>query len=663
MPLSSFLRVSRHVTPVRLLAALSLVLSISTATAAAATIHVAHAIAMHGEPKYPANYQHFDYANPDAPHGGQIRFATVSPGGFDSLNPWIPKGIPASGISMIYDTLADGSLDEPFSQYGRLAEKMEWPEDRSWVIFDIHPQARFHDGVPVTAEDVRYTFELLTTQGAPFWRFYYHDVKKVDVLSSLRVKFTFANLQNRELIMTVGQMPVLPKHYWEKHNFTAGNLEIPLGSGPYRVKSVQAGRQITYERVLDYWGKDLPINRGRFNIDKIIYDYYRDDTVALEALKAGAYDLRVESSAKNWATAYDVPAVKENLLRRQAFQTRLPAGMQGFFLNTRRTPFNDRKVRQALNYAFDFEWLNKTIMYGAYTRTDSYFENSDLAATGLPQGKELALLEPFRAQLPPELFTQPFALPKTDGSGNNRDNLREATRLLAEAGWTVRDNKLMNAAGQSMSFEILLDNPLFEPHVQSFVQNLKKLGIDARIRLMADSQQFENRLRKFDFDVIIGRAGQSNSPGNEQRDYWSSLAAKTDDSRNYIGVSDLVVDAMINRIIAAHSRDDLVTATHALDRVLQWGWYVVPHWHLDKLRLAWWDRFGMPKIQPDTGTDPDYWWFDPARSAAVDAKHSTTGSTTEAEATSSSKTWIIAIGVALIAAGIFLFRRRRTTQS
>lgn len=657
MPLSFSPRALRRATCTFVLPFLSLLLP--AGAGAATTIHSAHAIAMHGEPKYPADYRHFAYANPDAPAGGRIRFAAVSPGGFDSLNPWIPKGIAAAGINIIYDSLAEGSLDEPFSQYGRLAERMEWPEDRRWIIFDLRPDARFHDGVPVTAEDVRYTFELLTTKGAPFWRFYYQDVKSVEVLSPQRVKFTFSNLQNRELVMTVGQMPVLPKHYWEQHDFTAGNLEIPLGSGPYKVKSVQAGRQVVYERVADYWGRDLPINRGRYNIDEITYDYYRDDTVALEALKAGAYDLRVESSAKNWATAYDVPAVNSGLVQKRAFQQHIPAGMQGFFLNTRRTPFNDRKVRHALNYAFDFEWLSKTIMYSAYTRTDSYFENSELAASGLPQGKELALLEPFRAKLPPELFMQEFVLPKTDGSGNNRDNLREATRLLAEAGWTVRDNKLVDAGGKPMSFEILLDNPLFEPHVQSFVQNLKKLGIDARIRLLADSQQFENRLRTFDYDVIIGRAGQSNSPGNEQRDYWSSLAAKTDDSRNYIGVSDPVVDALIDRIIAAHSREDLVAATHALDRVLLWGWYVVPHWHLDKMRVAWWDRFGMPEIQPDTGTDPDYWWFDPARAAAVDARRANVTPAGDSTGDSTGGGWIaVALATAAVI-GVFLFRRRR----
>lgn len=587
---------------------------------AAQQVHISHAIAMHGTAKYPADFVHLDYANPAAPRGGSIRYAAVSPGGFDSLNPWIPKGIPAADINSIYDTLAEGSLDEPFTEYGRLAEKMEWPEDRSWIVFHLRPQARFHDGKPVTAEDVRYTFELLTTKGSPFWRFYYRDVKKVEALDERRVKFSFSDHKNRELVMIVGQMPVLPKHFWETRDFTAANLEIPLGSGPYRVKSVEAGRRIVYERVPDYWGQDLPINRGRYNFDTIEYDYYRDDTVALEALKAGAYDLRVESSAKNWATAYELPAVQQQWLRKQAFTLKVPAGMQGFFLNTRRAPLNDRKVRQALNYAFDFEWASKNLMYSAYTRTDSYFENSELAASGLPTGAELALLEPFRAKLPPELFSQPFVLPKTDGSGNNRDNLREATRLLAEAGWTVRDNKLVDAGGKQMGFELLLDNPLFEPHAQSFVQNLKRLGIDARIRLLADSQQFENRLRSFDFDIIIGRAAQSNSPGNEQRDYWSSLAAKTEDSRNYIGVSDPVVDALVDRVVSAHTREDLLAATHALDRVLQWGWYVVPHWHLDKMRLAWWDRFGMPDVHPDTGANPDYWWFDAERSAALDAR-------------------------------------------
>lgn len=592
------------------------------AQAADDNVTVAHAIAMHGTPKYPADFTHLDYANPNAPKGGRLRLAAVNPGGFDSLNPWIPKGIAAAGINMVYDSLVEGSLDEPFSEYGLLAEKMEWPEDRSWIIFHLRPQARFHDGKPVTAEDVRYTFELLTKKGSPFWRFYYRDVKKVEALDTRRVKFSLAEGDNRELALIVGQMPVLPKHWWETRDFTAANLEAPLGSGPYRVKSVQAGRGIVYERVKDYWGKDIPLNRGRYNLDEIEYDYYRDDTVALEALKAGEYDLRVESSAKNWATAYNVPAVQQKLLRRSEFALKVPAGMQGFFLNTRRDAFKDRKVRQALAYAFDFEWANKNLMYGAYTRTDSYFENSDLAAAGLPSAGELTILEPFRKQLPPELFTRPLLLPKTDGSGNNRNNLREATRLLDEAGWKVVNGKRVDKAGKPLAFEILLDNPLFEPHAQSFVQNLKKLGIDATLRVLADAQQYENRLRTFDFDMIVGRAGQSNSPGNEQRDYWSSKAAAMQDSRNYLGVQDPVVDALVEKLIVARSREDLVNTTRALDRVLMNGWYVVPHWHLNKARVAWWDRFGMPAKHPDSGPSPEYWWFDAARSAAVDAKRS-----------------------------------------
>lgn len=587
---------------------------------------VAHAIAMHGTPKYPANFTHLDYANPNAVKGGRIRLAAVNPGGFDSLNPWIAKGVPAVGITSLYDSLVEGTLDEPFSVYGLLAEKMEWPEDRSAITFYLRPEARFHDGKPVTADDIVYTFTLLTTKGSPRWKFFYRDVKNVAALDPRRVKFTFTNGNNRELALIVGQMPILPKHYWEKHDFGAANLDVPLGSGPYRVKSVQQGRGIVYERVADYWGKDMPLNRGRYNFAEIEYAYYRDDTVALEALKAGEYDQRVESSAKNWATAYNTPAVQQQMLRRNAFETRMPAGMQGFFFNTRREPFKDRKVREAINYAFDFEWANKNLMYGAYTRTDSYFENSDLASSGLPTGDELALLTPFRPQLPPEVFSKPFSLtksvlPKSDAGGNLRNSLREATRLFAEAGWPVRNGKLVNAkTGQPMSFEILVDNPLFMPHTQSFVQNLKRLGIDARIRLLADGQQYENRLRSFDYDMVIGRAGQSNSPGNEQRDYWSSLAAKTNDSSNYPGVQDPVVDALIEKVITARSREDLINATRALDRVLLWGWYVVPHWHLNKARVAWWDRFGMPAVSPDTGPGIDYWWFDAAKSAALDAR-------------------------------------------
>lgn len=584
-------------------------------------VQVAHAIAMHGTPKYPAGFAALEYANPQAPKGGRVRLAVVSPGGFDSLNPWIPKGVAAAGLGQVYDTLVEGTLDEAFSEYGLLAEKLEWPDDRSWIVFHLRPEARFHDGKPVTAADVVYTFELLTTKAAPFWKFYYRDVKKVEALDTRRVRFTFAGSENRELALIVGQMPVMPKHWWEKRDFTAATLEPPLGSGPYRVKSVQAGRGIVYERVKDYWGRNLGLNRGRYNFDEIQYDYYRDDTVALEALKAGQYDLRVESSAKNWATAYDTPAVRQKLLRRQTFENKRPAGMQAFVLNTRREAFRDRRVREALNHAFDFEWTNRNLMYSAYKRTDNYFENSELASSGVPSGAELALLEPFRKQLPPELFSKPFRLPATDGSGNNRQNLREATRLLAAAGWEIRNGKLVNRqSGKPMAFEILLDNPLFEPHTQAFVKNLQRLGIEARIRTLPDTQQYTNRLRQFDFDMIVGSMPQSNSPGNEQANYWGSAAARTHDSRNYTGVQDPVVDALVTRLVAARTREELVTTARALDRVLQWGWYVVPHWHFGGDRIAWWDRFGVPAKIPDNGVSLDFWWFDPAKSAALDAR-------------------------------------------
>lgn len=646
----------------RILCAL-FVLALVQAVPAAPAVNDSHGIAMHGDLKYPEDFTHLDYANPQAPKGGRLRMAVVSPGGFDSLNPWIPKGVAAAGISQLYDALMEGSLDEPFSQYGLVAARVEWPQDRRWIVFHLRPEARFHDGVALTSADVVYTFELLTTRGSPFWRSYYRDVQKVEALDPHRVRFSFADTGNRELPLIVGQMPVLPKHYWETRDFTAANLEAPLGSGPYRVKNVQPGRSITYERVADYWAKDLALNKGRYNFGEIEYAYYRDDTVALEALKAGEYDLRVESSAKNWATAYDAPAVRSGQLRRHDFPLHLPAGMQGFFMNSRREVFADPRVRRAINHAFDFEWANRNLMYGAYTRTDSYFENSDLAASGLPGADELALLEPFRAQLPAELFDTPFTLPVTDGSGNNRDNLLKATQLLAEAGWAVRDGKLVDAQGRQMAFEILLDNPLFEPHAQSFVKNLVKLGIDARIRSLPDTQQFENRLRKFDFDMIVMRAGQSNSPGNEQRDYWSGAAADMEDSRNYAGVKSPVVDALVEKLVQAQTRAELETAARALDRVLLWGWYVVPHWHLDKARVAWWDRLGMPETVPDTGPSPDYWWFDSERDAALRSGTAKTGDTGEAstDAQETNHGWFIAllIGGGLLAVGFLLWRRQR----
>lgn len=570
-------------------------------------------IAMYGEPKYKAGFDHFDYVNPDAPKGGELRRAAI--GTFDSLNPFIIKGVPAAGAEMPFETLLVSSADEPFSAYGLVAEGVEVPADRSWIIFDLNPKARFQDGSPITADDVLFSFDILKTQGLPFYRAYYQAVTKAEKLDDHRVRFTFAEGMNRELPLILGQLPVLSKAYWSKHKFDETTLDPPLGSGPYKVLSVDAGRMIVYQRVPDYWGKDLGVNRGQNNFDKIRFDYYRDSTVAIEALKAGAYDLRLENVSKNWATAYDVPAVKDGLLIKKSFPNLRPTGMQGFIFNLRKPIFQDVRVRRALGYAFDFEWTNKSLFYGAYTRTESYFSNSVLASSGLPSPAELKLLEPLRGEIPDEVFTKTHTVPSTDGSGNIRDNLRKAAALLKEAGWTVQDGKLVKD-GKPFVFEFLLDEPIYERIVLPFVQNLERLGIKASVRTV-DTAQYKYRTDHFDYDMIVGLWGESDSPGNEQREFWGSAAADLPGSQNLIGIKSKAVDTLIGDIVSAPDRESLVAATHALDRVLLWGDYVIPNWHLAADRLVFWDKFGMPAAVPSQGVQLMAWWVDPAKAARV----------------------------------------------
>lgn len=605
-------------TPVRAaLALLALLPTLAGAAGAAEEPEPAHGIAMHGDLKYGPDFTHFDYADPDAPKGGTVTFSAI--GTFDSLNPYILKGVPAAGLGLVFQTLTTQSEDEPFSEYGEVAESIIVPEDRSWVAFDLRPGARWHDGEPITVEDVIFSLETLKTKGHPFYRAYYKNVVKAEKVGERRVKFTFEGGINRELPLIVGQLPVLPKHWYEGRDFERATLDPPIGSGPYRIERVDAGRTIVYRRVADWWGADLPVNRGRYNFDEIRYEYYRDSDVALEAFKAGQYDIRLENTAKLWATGYDSPALEKGWIVREEIPVERPAGMQGFVFNTRRELFRDPKVREALAWAFDFEWTNSTLFYGAYTRTDSYFENSELEATGLPGPKELELLEPFRDRLPPEVFTKDYEPPKTDGSGNIRDNLRVALRLLREAGWKVENGRLVNAAtGAPFRFEILLVSPAFERIAGPFVKNLERLGIEASIRTV-DTSQYQNRLNDFDFDMIVGVWGQSLSPGNEQRDFWSCEAATTPGSRNYAGICDPVVDTLIDRIIQAPTREDLVAACRALDRVLLWGHYVIPHWHIPYIRIAYWDRFGRPQTLPRHDIDLFAWWVDPAKVAALEA--------------------------------------------
>ena len=574
-------------------------------------------IALHGAPKYPANFTHFDYTNPDAPKGGELRLSAL--GTFDTVNPFTLKGVGAENAAMVFETLMAGSMDEPFSQYGWIAESVTVAPDHSWVSYRIHPEARFHDGSPITPDDVIFSFETLRDKGQPFYRRYYKDVAKAEKTSDHDVRFSFKDTTNAELPMIMGQLPILSKKFWQGKDFAATTLEPIMGSGPYEIDNVEQGRSITYKHVKDWWAKDLSVNRGRYNYDTIRTDYYRDVTVALEAFFAGRYDFHLENVAKNWALAYNTPAVKDGLIKRDNLKNELPAGMQGFVFNTRRPLFQDRRVREALNYAFDFEWSNKNFAYNAYERTKSYFENSELAAHGAPTADELKILESYRGKVPDEVFTKDFTLPTTDGSGDARDNLRKAADLLREAGWNLKDGKLLNAEGKQFAFEIVDAEPMFERWTQPMLRNLERLGIKATFRTV-DSSQYQNLMNDYDFDMTISVFSQSLSPGNEQYSYWSSSKADVKGGRNLIGVRDPVVDDLLGKLVHAKSREDLVTICHALDRVLLWQYYVIPHWHIGSYRVAYWDRFGMPQTMPKYGLDiVDAWWIDPAKSSKIEA--------------------------------------------
>ena len=580
----------------------ALLLSLSSLSLAAGQ----HALTLYGEPaKYPASFKHFDFVNPDAPKGGELRQSGF--GGFDSLNPFINKGVAADDIGLIYDTLTRHSLDEPFTEYGLLAEKIEVAPDHSWVRFYLRPQARFHDGQAVTAADVVFTFDALMKDGAPQYKAYYADVAKATAEDAQRVRFDFKRSNNRELPLILGQLPVLPKHWWSNREFNKGNLEIPLGSGPYKVADVAAGRSIRYERVKDYWGNDLAVNRGFYNFDSILIDYYRDTTVALEALKAGQFDYWLEVSAKNWASAYDVPAVKDGRLHKEEITNHNPTGMQGFVFNIRRPLFQDPRVREALGLLFDFEWTNKQLFNGAYTRTHSYFENSELAASGLPGSDELKILEPLRAKLDPKVFNSVFEVPRSDASGIIREQQRRAYQLLQEAGWKIVDDKMVDADGKPVSLEFLLAQTDFERVLLPYKRNLADLGIELVIRRV-DVSQYINRLRSRDFDMIVGGFGQSSSPGNEQREYWHSASADNPGSRNFIGLKDPAVDSLVEGLINADSRHNLVAHTRALDRVLLAGHYVIPNWHIKTWRVAYWDRLQHPQVTPLYDVGLMTWW-------------------------------------------------------
>jgi len=577
-----------------------------------------HALSLHGEPKYGPAFRHFDYADPDAVKGGNVKLHSI--GTFDTLNPFTLKGVSAAGLSGLFDTLTEHANDEAFTEYGLLAETIERAPDNSAVTFVIRPEARFHDGSPVTVEDVVFTFETLKTEGHPFYRSYYASVESAEKTGDRKVTFRFTSNDNRELPLIIGQMPVLSQAYWKDRDFPKTTLEAPLGSGPYLVESVDPGRSITYRRNPDYWGVDLPVNRGRHNFDRIRYDYYRDGTVALEAFKAGEYDFRLENVSKDWATGYDGPALRSGVIKKENIPNQQPTGMQGFVFNARDEPFVDPRAREALTLAFDFEWTNKNLFYGAYDRTKSYFSNSELASHGAPGKAELEILEPYRGRISDAVFEANPEPPATDGSGNARANLREATQLLREAGWVIRDGRLVNSTnGKPFEFELMLVSPSFERVALPYRRNLKRLGIDMRVRTV-DSAQYQKRLENHDFDMVVATISQSLSPGNEQRDFWSSEKADEPGSRNLAGIRDPVVDELVDAVINAPDRESLINRTQALDRVLLAGHYVVPHWHLRSFRVAYRDRFSRPGTSPPYALGFDTWWVDPDKDRALPDK-------------------------------------------
>ncbi len=581
-----------------------------------------------GESKYGEDFARYDYVNPDAPKGGTLNSAAG--GTFDSFNPYIVRGTAAAGFARLggglaYDTLLLQSTDEPGTSHALLAEAFTYPDDYSSATYRLNPAATWHDGMPVTADDVVWTFEKLR-ELSPLYNRYYANVTEAVALSEREVEFRFDQTGNRELPHIMGDLPVLPKHWWDgtdasgkKRNIAEPTLEPPLGSGPYRIKSFRAGSEIIWERVPDYWGKDLPVKIGRENFDTLRYVYFLDPGAAWEAFKKGGIDdIRMETRSQYWAIGYDFPAFEQGLVKKKAFPTTRPQPMQGFALNMRRDKFKDRRVREALTYAFDFEELNRTVLYGQRQRTDNYFEGGELQSSGIPQGRELEILEPYRDQLPPELFTQEFKLPVFDTPQSQRENLRHAVDLFKQAGWEIRDRKMVNVeTGEQFTFEYLGATDVDKLIAGNFIQTLKRIGIDASIRIVDENQE-TNRVRRFDFDSTTVVLGQSLSPGNEQREFWGSQAVTIEGSRNLSGIADPVVDALVDRIILATDREDLVAATHALDRVLLWNYFYIPQYYSPEVWAAWWDKFGMPDEQPAySGVDTDSWWIDPQKEAAL----------------------------------------------
>lgn len=612
----------------RFIAFLFLVFGFIPTLALSADLQWRHALSLMGEPKYKSDFKHFDYVNPQAPKTGVVRMAAT--GAFDNFNLAVAgvKGQLGAGIGLLYNTLLTRSLDEVSTAYGDLAEAVAYPDDVTHVVYRLRANAKWHDGTPITPDDVIFSFDALKAN-SPQYAAYYAHVTKAEKTAEREITFRFDQPGNRELPQIIGEFPILPKHWWsakdaagKQRSIAETTLEAPLGSGPYRLKAFSPGRSITYERVKDYWGADLPTSVGTNNFDEMRYEYFRDSTVQLEGLKGDQYDFRLENSAKNWATAYEFPAVKDGRVVREEFAERATGRMQGFAINLRRDKFKDQRVRRALNLAFDFEEMNKTVFFGAYKRIGSYFEGTELASSALPQGLEKEILESVKDKVPASVFTTPYKNPVNGGPQAVRDNLKEADRLLREAGYPVKDGKRVNAKGEPFIIELLADDPTFERILLFWKPSLEKLGLTVTVRVV-DPAQYENRMRDFDFDITTDLWGQSLSPGNEQREFWGTEAAAQKGSRNTMGIADKAIDALIDRIAFAKSRDELVAATRALDRVLLSYEFIVPQWTYGFSRTARWNRFSHPEKMPEYGASafPTIWWYNEAKAKETAAKN------------------------------------------
>ena len=577
-----------------------------------------HGLSTFGDLKYPPDFKHFDYVNPDAPKGGRIvTIGTAALETFDSFNGFILKGDPAQGLGLLYDSLMTGAADETGSAYGLIAQSADVASDGLSVTFRMRPEARFADGSPITADDSVFTFGTLKEKGHPSYRVALRDIAKVEALDPHTVRYTFTGALTRDLPLTAAGLPVLSKAYYATREFDQTTLDRPVGSGGYEIGDYKQGTFVSYKRRNDYWAKDLPVNRGRGNFDEIRYEYFRDRTAQLEAVKAGTIDLREEFTSRDWATGYDIPAVKDGRLIKLTLPDETPGGAQGFFLNTRRPKLSDPRVRKALDYAFDFEWTNKNLFYGLYTRTESFFENSDMKAMGKPSPEELALLEPFKDKLLPEVFGEPYRPPVSDGTGSDRRLLREAGKLLEEAGYTVKDGKRVNAKGEILELEYLFTDPVSERIAGSFQKNLGLLGV-ILVPRRVDPAQYERRNKAFDFDITTRRYRMSITPGIELQNLWDSKQASIEGSGNLSGIQNPAIDALIEKVVLAKSRKELVTAARAIDRVLRPGHYWVPQWFKASHNIVYWDKFSRPPVKPkyDRGV-PDTWWYDTGKAAKL----------------------------------------------